>query len=82
MLIRIAITCSSLATSSNLLAGQQISLEDVERIAGALGFRTIHRETVSAAFNQNLRSMMQMSYRAAFWTMVKEGDAHGQQGQQ
>ena len=50
----------------------QISLDDVERIAASLGFRTVHRETVSAAFNQNLRSMMHMSYRAAFWTMVKE----------
>ena len=60
----------------------QISLEDVERIGATLGFRTVHRETVSAAFNQNLRSMMQMSYRAAFWTMVKEGDAQRQSRQQ
>lgn len=50
----------------------QISLEDVERIAGTLGFRTLQRSIVPAAFNANLRSMMQMSYRAAFWTMVKD----------
>ena len=49
----------------------QVSLEEVERLAGALGFRTLQRAMVPAAFNANLRSMMQMSYRAAFWTMQK-----------
>ena len=49
-----------------------MSLEDVERIANDLGFRTLQSAMVPASFNANVRSMLQMSYRAAFWTMVKE----------
>ncbi len=33
----------------------EITLEDVERIAGELGFRMLRREIVVAGFNTNLR---------------------------
>lgn len=33
----------------------QVSLAEVERVAGELGFRSLRRERVPAAFNANLR---------------------------
>ena len=33
----------------------EIPLEDVERIAGELGFKTLRREVVFAGFNTDLR---------------------------
>jgi len=32
-----------------------VSLEEVERVAGELGFRRLRRDMVPAAFNANLR---------------------------
>ncbi|KAK9917794.1 hypothetical protein WJX75_008331 [Coccomyxa subellipsoidea] len=50
----------------------EIPLEDVERIAGELGFKTLRREVVFAGFNTDLRSMQVSNYRCAFWTMKLE----------
>ena len=64
------------ADAHTYLPGEELSVEvslaDVERIAGQLGFRTLSREMVPAAFNANLRSMLLSSYRCVFFTMVKE----------
>ncbi|KAL3145964.1 hypothetical protein ABBQ38_015324 [Trebouxia sp. C0009 RCD-2024] len=51
----------------------ELSLEEVEAAAKQLGFKTIKREMVPAAYMTNLRSMLKSSYTCVFWTMVKEG---------
>ncbi|KAK9823700.1 hypothetical protein WJX72_004761 [[Myrmecia] bisecta] len=53
----------------------ELSLEDVERVAAAIGFQCLKREMVPAAYTANLRSMLQSSYRCVSWTMVKPAAA-------
>lgn len=50
----------------------ELSLEEVEAAAKQLGFKTIKREMVSAAYMTNLRSMLKSTYNCVFWTMIKE----------
>eukprot|EP00884_Botryococcus_braunii_P007642 jgi/Botrbrau1/1687/Bobra.116_2s0029.2 len=55
----------------------EVSLDDVERISCAMGFRLLRKEMVPTGFNVNLRSMMTSSYRSVFWTMEKDSSLAG-----
>ena len=57
----------------------QVSLAEVERVAGELGFRSLRREMVPAAFNANLRCLPGSKTLTQALNLANPRDAYGAQ---